>query len=448
MPFVTTLGAYKPLRSGYGAPLSENYVRYINSLAPATTTIGGTGGAYDIIINQVTDYDNSGNFYILLLQTDSAGSGNTNIIIEKYASDRTLLFSKTIDMSWQIDAVAMIVDKAVGIPYIAVSTEDLTGANHRMSIMALDSSLNVSWSNTYVSAAAFRVWIAKDPAQSYLYVFGANTRLFILNTSGTLQTAYTLTGDFPLIPSGASIPGGPVHISGTTLASGRSYVTLNAGLITINVTTHINTLTTANTRFGSSTHNLTDDKIYVTYYNVNTGVSGIYKTDFTNTISITTKYSFSGEPYALEFTGITNDGTYLYVSARSSQTTGATDISYMLRFDTSLNYIDGYKLTPSTSINPPYSQIAYNPIYNNLHTYVTSVNDFWVLPSDMSTPGTGTYVVNGHTYTKSPITTVSASSDTLTFTVTTSGRTAFTPTPVSLTLNSITTSDVFTFIGL
>lgn len=446
MPLTNSMGSFKPLNVGgsVSAPLSDSYVRYVATSTPqfelANLQFSGAAQA-----DQRIDYDSTGNTYtVLVCDGTTTGINYRTMYVNKYLSNRTLSVCKNLvfpTTSESIQSVNIYVDKTSNIPYVAVLGYISTTGTYRTTLMALDSSLNITWSKTYAlpSGGGTGIWITKDPAQSYIYVFVGVSTIYIFNTSGTLLNTYDgIDIDVPY-HSFSDGGGGPTFISGTKLAGGRGNATLGAGLTTITSASK-RTLTTTNTYLGWSTHVTSTNAIYGTYYNQVAGTCGIYKTNFSSVISLDYHYAFTSQPDPVELTGITNDGTYLYVTGRTSTVNA---YSYMFRFDMNLNYIDGYVLDGGTGY-----EVAYTPFYYNNRTYTTSIIDMWVMPSDMSTPGTGTYLVNGATYTKSSVSAPTRTTGSIAFSTTPGVITTLSPTLISQTLTMNSAANKLIFVGL
>lgn len=447
MPFMTSFGAFNTQRtSGLSAPLSENYVRYVSaSTIPFyLTSLESTGAATN---DKQIDYDGAGNIYTVLSTDTGTGPSTENrtIYINKYLPNRTLSICKSLTLPTTteiIQSVNIFVDKTSNVPYIAIgSRTTVFPVVTRTTILALDSTLNLSWYKTYSGGNNYSVYITKDPAQSYLYVI--NGYLFILNAStGALITTYNYAWELGVMYHNKfGLPiAGPMYINGTTLSGGTGSGVLSGGLTTL-TSASAKIVTTSNITLGSSTYNVSDGLIYATYWNTSTNLNGIYTTTFSGTVGLNYLYTFTGTPN-IEFTGITNDGTYLYVTARSDY---PSDNSYMFKFDTSLNYIGGYSLSVSGSIN---LDVAYTPFHSGTKTYTASIDSMWVMPDDMSTPGSGTYLINGYTWTKGSVTTPTRSTGTLAFSTVAATITTVTPTVVTQTLTTVDATNKLIYVGL
>jgi len=444
MPFMSTLGAFNPMdKGGQQAVLSSNYVRYVTTGSPQYYVTNVGGGSSASAEDKTVDTDSVGNMYVVL--TTTPGTPSRTFIIEKYLANRHLGACKSITLPSAgdiIQSINILVDKVTNIPYIAICSLS-SGVNVRTTLIALDNNLNVTWSKTYsrANSGGTKVYMAKAAGGSYIYVTQGVGAIFIFTDSGVLLNTYDgVDIELPLIPFSLGT-GGAFFVRGTLLGSGRSYVTLSSGLTSI-LSAKKGTTATANTIVNASTFNSTDGYIYAVYFNSGTGKSGVYKNNFNNSATSVYQYTFS-EPNPLQFTGITTDGTYLYVTAIDYNT--ADNNNYMLKFDTSMNYVDGYKLSSTTvTIGGP----AYIPTYYDNETYACSEGQIWALPSDMSTPGTGTYVINGATWVKSSITSPTRSAGSLGFTPTSPAITTITPTLVSQTLTSVSVTDKLIFVGI
>jgi hypothetical protein len=260
--------------------------------------------------------DSLGYVYIV----SSNQSNPTTLNIAKFNPDRTLNTVKNISIGnstgYLTRSVNLMIDN--DIPYVVANTTFST--TQQLSLLQLDSNLNIVWQKTYGrnDVNGRNVYMAKDPAQSYIYITQGLNTVYIFNTSGVLLNAYNgLTLSLPLHTNSSPQEGaGPFFVNGTKLCGGRSIVTLGAGLTTI-TSASTYTVTTANVVLENSTYNTNDGYIYGAYYNTGTTLSGLYKYSFTT--GLISKYEFSfSEPNPVRFVGMTNDGTYIYVTARST----------------------------------------------------------------------------------------------------------------------------------
>lgn len=438
MPLLNTLGAFNAQnKTGYGlTPHSSYYVNYMNpaNVDEITYPVANTS-------NQTVCIDSSGNTYIATYNITDTGI-TYYITLTKLDSTGAIVLTKQINpnSSNSVNSVCMTIDGST--LYLAFNVNFST--TYQFYLLSFDTSFNINWQTAYskTNTGGNKVFVAKHPTQSYLYAMHGTNSFYIFNTSGTLQNAYS--------SSSWSLPGGtiggnsgPFFANSTTkIGSQTSNITLGAGYNTV-TSVSARTLTTSNVTIQNSTYNQTDGYIYGIYYNSSSTISGIYKYDFTGTILLKYEYTFS-EGYPISFTGITTDGTYLYVSAAS--TTDPVPRSYMFKFDTSLNYVDGYKIssTGGNSFNLPFLK----PLYYSGKTYTVGGQSQWVLPSNFSTPSNGVYFVNGIEFDKDIVSTPTRTTGTLAFSTSSPAITTISPTLLSISITPTTTSGQFIFVGL
>lgn len=441
MPFLNTLGAFNALnKTGYDlSPKSEYFVRYLNTTDNGQITYITPQGS-----SQTMCFDSSGNLYSAIYGTILNGS---QVILSKFDSTGATVLTKrfltvptgTVPLS----SLCMTIDTSTDTLYIAFNGDYST--SYQFYLMAVDNSFNVLWQVAYTKAntGGKTVFLAKHPTQSYLYAMHGSDTFFIFDTDGVLQNTYNSSSwNLPFATLGSSGPFFPN--TSTKIGSQTSNITLGAGYNTVS-SVSAKTLTTANVTIMNSTYNSTDGYVYGLYYNSSSTVSGIYKYDFTGSISLKYEYSFS-DGYPIQFSGITTDGTYLYVTAQAL--TEPNVRVYMLKFDTSLNYIDGYKLS-STPLSAENILPRLKPLYYDGKTYAVDYLAQWVMPSDFSTPGTGVYFINGIEYDKDSITAPTRTTGTLAFS--SSSPTITTISHTQLPLSPVSISEVpskFIFVGL
>lgn len=447
MPFMSTMGAFRQSNQNTNqVALSSTYVRTIQITGVQATQWQLV--SFNSFSDRNSTIDSSGNLY-MMSTIFPPGTGVTNgltINISKYTTSEYLSIVKEFAMigsvtSGYINSMNILTDG--GTVYVAVSyTYSLS---RRMALMALDSNLNIVWQKTYSmsNVGGSGIYIAKDPATPYLYITLGSSMTFIFNTSGVLLNSYDTSDlELPLIPFLSGQSGGPLFVNGNYLCGGRAYAVLDSSLTALTPTSATKrTLTTANVQLTASTYDATTGYIYGTYYNSSTQKSGVFRSTFTGGISLKYEFTFSAGTY--EFTGITSDGTNVYVTGIDPS---AGDASLIMVLNiTTLAYIDSYKVTSATG-----AEHGFIPIIYSGYTYAFSNYDMWVQSTNFSIPPSGTtFVVNGITYTKTSIFPApTQSAGTLAFTPGTATISTITPTIVTGSITSTVGTDRYTFTGL
>ena len=458
MPVITT---YASMSSRGFAPsngttaLSSTYARYLPTTGNVNTQIRVQRSPTFFAGQQTIDstrfsYSTDGKLYVIAWI--QGGSTNEPLIITKYLSNNYFGGAKTVLLSDQIYSGTILCDGN----NIYVVTSSITGV---LSVIKFDSDLNILW-NTFYSevgvSAQQGISITIDSTSTYLYISsiaasGTVRRFYIFQNNGTLINAYNANSWFD----------SPNSLAFDSFSTTRIIANNGATFFDLTGLTSVSFVSTKKT--GSSSNQYINPVCYYIngstrysyscfYYN-GTGAAkylGIIKRDFNGNVVLSYRYVFSTlTTGSYFFQGITATDTNVYAYITDFGTTD--NVMYIIKFDTNLNYINGYKLSTPVASGSPLNTYTpnLNPNYFNNTLTSLGLNSVWRLPNDLSLLANGTYVVDGVTWTKSTYSgTVTRFNYTVSLTTTTPAITTVTPTLVSFTPTVTATTDSFTYVGL
>lgn len=397
-------------------------------------------------------YDNSNNMYIVNLVI------GTGYVIYKIDSNGNLIYQKQLTFNGTAGVEIVVNDSYM---YLACIYGNL-GTRNVMVSKLNTSDGSIVWSKTItppVSIDSNSCDCAYDVTNDRLYVVASQLStlyIFTLDPNGSVYTNLSIISNITAGASDVLANNGYLYIRSRTefmkISIGTNGIISSMNAFSFTVTGY--SVSSVNT-MNFMTYGTTSNALALGYiaFNSNTNLyyTGIAGFDVSSSVTQLGSRLYTGyngnltTTPAYNPTGITSDGTAIYMNCNSNMSPSTYRLTTLKINPVDRTLIFGKRLSSTTNGSGLY---GYDPSAQTDNLISASGSYIWALPKNGSIPGTGTYNVGGITYTY----TTSTLSGTATpaMTKTTLSRTTSSGTTVSSSLSLSTTdrSDTYTRTGL